>query len=527
VPLVRGNDRQRDRKGWDEVQEPTWRLRQRAVLGPALALVSMFAGLTLLFTSTAAAAYTPPYAPAPASQRFGVNGQGLFWIVPGLNWGSQVSEMRDDDIQIVRADALWANVQPTVADGADHVYDWATLDSIESSLAGQGLRWFPIIDYSAPWDASLNSSDGQPDIFSAPKSDADYAAYAVALVKRYGPGGDFWQAHPSLPDIPVTGVEVWNEENLPEFWTNPDPASYFELYETTRTAIHRAVPGVEVVVGGLVNPSSVFLDSMYAVGGERRGLFDGVAIHPYGNTVALVEHNVEVARHTLDQHHDIDTPLDVTEVGWPSLLAKTGLAGLLSSPPQLPFITDAQRAADLRTVTDAITGSDCGIERFIPDTWVSPERVATDAEDWFGIVSPSGVQSQTATAYHEALAALEGQAVTTSAGNTLCGRSFSLDGSATVRTIRHRDRRHSTVTLEACMRVRAVAYGAPVDAASVTFTVVRGESSRRLERMSTGAQGTALACTKAAPNTVVGLVASATRPDFNPVETSRVQIRVR
>ena len=89
-------------------------------------------------------------------------------------------------------------------------FDWSFDDQIAGELAAHGLSWLPILDYSVSWAQSVPGDDHSP-----PRSDADYAAYAKAFAARYGTGGSFWQTHPSLPALPVSTIEIWNEPRQP------------------------------------------------------------------------------------------------------------------------------------------------------------------------------------------------------------------------------------------------------------------------------------------------------------------------
>ena len=71
----------------------------------------------------------------------------------------------------------------------------------------------------------------------APSHYGDAAAFAVLLAQRY-------------PN--AAGIEVWNEENLSEFWApTPDVGAYMTLLGDVYTAVKAAVPSMPVVMGGL------------------------------------------------------------------------------------------------------------------------------------------------------------------------------------------------------------------------------------------------------------------------------------
>jgi hypothetical protein len=87
-------------------------------------------------------------------------------------------------------------------------------------MASARLRWEPTLAFAPRWAEGHRSNvihpkAGRAIAYLPPASNATFAAYATAFMKRYGPRGAFWKANPKLPYVPVTTVEVWNEpDNL-------------------------------------------------------------------------------------------------------------------------------------------------------------------------------------------------------------------------------------------------------------------------------------------------------------------------
>jgi hypothetical protein len=352
-------------------------------------------------TSTAA---TPPAKPAAGAEGFGVSVNRLFndGTYSPQQIDSQLAAVQATGATIARSDALWEATEPAAPVNGVHHYDWGFDDTIAAALARHGLRWLPIIDYSALWAESVAGSDHSP-----PSSAADFAAYAAAFAGRYGAGGSFWSAHPELTGEPVDTFEIWNEPDSPNFWApTPDPARYADLYSAARDAILAADPSGRVIVGGLSNPGA-FLPALLAAAPDLRGRIDGIGIHPYAPTPGGVLATVPRARATLVALGLAAVPLYVTEFGWPTLPAHSQDW----APARL-------RPRYIRRTISALGHVNCGVAMTILYTWVTPEHDPADREDWFGIQSPPRTSTPDVQALTVGLraAAASGPAVDACAG---------------------------------------------------------------------------------------------------------------
>jgi hypothetical protein len=199
----------------------------------------------------------------------------------------------------IRDEAHWFKIE-----AQQGVYDWTLPDSVMRHAAERGLRVL-LMAYSAPSWAS-GADEAQSGWFSTPPIDpADFGAFAGELAERYGTGGEFWVENPELTEIPLAGIEIWNEQNGEVFWggQSPDPAHYTAMLQSAYTAIKAVDPAITVVVGGLASGGGSYddgdcdgtpdggvlpghglnavqyLDQMYAAGAQ--GYFDAVGWHPY------------------------------------------------------------------------------------------------------------------------------------------------------------------------------------------------------------------------------------------------------
>ena len=219
-------------------------------------------------TGTAPTA-TPPAKLAPGAEQFGVSVNRLFndGTYSQQQIDSQLAALHATGATIARSDALWEASEPAAPVGGVHHYDWGFDDAIAAALARHGLRWLPIIDYSAPWAESVAGSDHSP-----PSSAADFAAYAAAFAARYGSGGSFWRAHPDLRAAAGRHVRDLERARQPELLgararrrratpTSTGPRA---------NAIFAVDPSARVIVGGLSNPGA-FLPALLAAAPDLRG----------------------------------------------------------------------------------------------------------------------------------------------------------------------------------------------------------------------------------------------------------------
>ncbi len=332
----------------------------------------------------------PASKPAPAGVHPGVN-TGLLFNTGAYSLAAidaQLKALAATGATVARSDAPWEATEPTAPNGKLHTYNWAFDDTIASELAANGLTWLPIIDYSAPWARAIRDQD-----HSAPDAQ-EYADYAGALAARYGPGGSFWQAHPSLPAHPVDTYEIWNEPDSPVFWVpTPNAAAYADLYLRARDAIEAAQPSARVIVGGLTHPAT-FLPALVSAAPALRHQLDGVAIHPYGATPDAVLENVKTARLTLESLGLGGVPLYVTEFGWTT-----------RPPGALDYLSARLRPGYIEQTMSQLGHTNCGLADVLLYAWVTPERNPSDSQDWFGIHPPGGGTSSDTSAFAQGVRA--------------------------------------------------------------------------------------------------------------------------
>jgi hypothetical protein len=235
---------------------------------------------------------------------------------------SEEFELMSEAVGTYRTNLYWPPVEP-VGPGER---DWSRYDALIGGAAEHRIQVLATVYGSPGWAAA--ASHHPPD---AAHRD-DFEAFLRAAVGRYGPGGEFWKAHPELPEVPIRTWQLWNEPNVPIFWLpNPRAAQYQSLLVAAERAIHAVDSGAQVLLGGLF-PSSYgrtgipgprYLTDLYDGGAAPH--FDAVAVHPYAKDPATALRIVEEMREIMDSHGDADKPIWVTEVGWATSGRKSGL----------------------------------------------------------------------------------------------------------------------------------------------------------------------------------------------------------
>jgi polysaccharide biosynthesis protein PslG len=175
-----------------------------------------------------------------------------------------------------------------------------------------------------------------------PDDPTAYASFVATVVGRYGPSGSFWSSHPTVPKVPITTFELWNEP----YYSNGDngdynPGRYARLVKAAGAAGHAADPAARFLIAAenqcaLVNGTWVWwVDALYQAVPDLNNYFDGVAVHPYGTDLTNVSYptpgqayngysqirRVESIRQEFVNHGASNKALWITEIGWPTCTA--------------------------------------------------------------------------------------------------------------------------------------------------------------------------------------------------------------
>jgi hypothetical protein len=262
--------------------------------------------LALLTVPASARAYLPP---------------GFIGVSPQNSTNAHDYDlMAEAGIDSVRLPLFWAGVE--AQDPSIVRPNWSGFDREVELAAEAGIRVMPFVMLSPTWIAEEGI---EMPVHNAAQR-AAWTRFLNLAVRRYGPFGSFWNAHPKLNFLPIRAWEVWNEENLVTYSTEPDPDDYAKLLRISGRVLHQADAGAQVLIGGFFGrplqippniASGAFLRGIYEAGNVKP-YFDGVALHPYVADASAMGAQMNNLRRIMDSHHDRSTPLYVTELGWGS-----------------------------------------------------------------------------------------------------------------------------------------------------------------------------------------------------------------
>jgi hypothetical protein len=282
---------------------------------PILLLLAAFA--VALFAGAQSGSAKPPLSTP----------KGFFGIGPQTSLTDRDAEyMKAGGVESIRWPVSWGGTQPTRKGG----YHWEGFDEVVATAARHGLGVLPFFYGTPRW---LARKETTLPVNNA-KARSAWTAFLAAAVKRYGPGGEFWDAHApgvkyatviSRP-LPIRTWQIWNEANFFYFAYPVSPQRYAKLLTISSPAIKRVDPSAKVILTGLFGeptagaargmPASKFLEILYRTPGIK-SRFDGIALHPYAVDAETLEELVEGLHDVTVANHD-RVPLYITEMGWGS-----------------------------------------------------------------------------------------------------------------------------------------------------------------------------------------------------------------
>jgi hypothetical protein len=333
-------------------------------------------------------------AAAPVPQGFvGVMADQPVWPNPLVDLGQQLDAMVASGVQTLRVVFDWSAAQPykrwsqVPSDQRSQFVDvrgiptnFSATDQLVGEASRRGLTLLPTILDAPPWDGQTYKGG----FVVLPRSAGPYAAFAQALVRRYGPRGSFWPTHIYNP---IRMWQIWNEPNVRVFWP-PQPyySRYLALLRAAHDAIKAADPGARIVLAGLPNYSWRELERIYRRGARR--LFDVVALHPYTKYPQGVITILSYVRSVMNRFGDRRKPMIADELSWPSSLGRTrhGVGYDFQTTPA----GQAQRVGQVLPLL-ARNRRRLGLAAFYYYDWAGQDRPNVIVFDFSGLVHWDGV----------------------------------------------------------------------------------------------------------------------------------------
>jgi Cellulase (glycosyl hydrolase family 5) len=148
---------------------------------------------------------------AAADSPYGIN----IHAPQGAELVAQLDQARAAGIGWVRIDFIWAAVQP-----ARNTWDWRVYDAIAAAARKRKIQVYATLAYTPAW-----ATDG-PEITGVPRDPNDWAAFCSQAAKRYKSTIRTWG--------------LWNEPNLPRFWSGSRQEYLDVILKPGADAIHAA-----------------------------------------------------------------------------------------------------------------------------------------------------------------------------------------------------------------------------------------------------------------------------------------------
>ncbi len=272
----------------------------------------------------------------PHGQEFAMAPHRAFQTPPGAGW--------------LREPFDWARIE-----SAPGQYDWTDYDRLELTTAQRGLTVLPLLSRAPAW--------AEPTSDTVPEDPSAYASFVAKVVARYGPGGEFWAAHPELTDHAPQYFELLNEPYYPMYSAGRiDPGRYARLVKAAGQAGKAANPQAKFIAASetVVHPTDSsqwvrWTDAMYAAVPDLNNYFDAVAVHPYSKNrppdapINRYIHDkfqrIATIHGDFARHGAGDKSLWITEIGWSTC-----------ADPKRDCVSEATQAAYTRKLFSMVRG---------------------------------------------------------------------------------------------------------------------------------------------------------------------------
>jgi hypothetical protein len=179
----------------------------------------------------------------------------------GAELAAELDRVKAAGIGWVRIDFIWAAIEPKKGK-----YNWKGYDQIAAAAKARGLQVYATFAYTPAW-----ATDG-PEITGVPRNPDDWRRICFRAAKRYRGKINYWG--------------MWNEPNLPRFWSGSRDQYIDVILKTGADAIHTGNPAAKVGGPDLAHLTSgdsdwyVWLRQSLLQAGDR---LDFITHHLYDN----------------------------------------------------------------------------------------------------------------------------------------------------------------------------------------------------------------------------------------------------
>jgi polysaccharide biosynthesis protein PslG len=281
-------------------------------------LSRMYVRLTVLVVVVVAALAAAPSSQAKPPRDFvGITADDIFGA--GVHGNTAYQDSNLGSIAATRTGLLrkvfsWKEIETSPGH-----YNFTAYDRLVLRAAAHGIKVLPIIFDPPSFRAKGHGGHGT----WPPAHNADMAAFAQVLARRYGRHGTLWSSNPSVPRKAVTSWQIWNEPSLTVYWLpHPSARQYARMLKVVGRAIER-VDGrrTEIVTAG-IPPSLLssavritrYIRGLYRAHGKR--YFDTLAINSYARNAGELKRLLGQIRRLMNRNHDRRAKIWITELGW-------------------------------------------------------------------------------------------------------------------------------------------------------------------------------------------------------------------
>ena len=262
-----------------------------------------------------------------------------------------LTEQSSLGIGLIRQTFHWKDIE--IAPG---LYNWSTYDSYMAATASHGIAVLPILFEPPAFRTTVSARGTYP-----PRNYADIGTFGAAVARRYGPNGTFWAENPTVPRLPITAYQVWNEPNLRAYWPSGQSATgYAKLLKAAAAGIRSVDPTAQIVTAGLPDsklskPLDVYSYVKALLKAHAGSSFTTLALNPYSKNRKDLLAKLSRFRSILNAGGARKASIWITELGWsdsgPASLFRAGSNGQASQISTVyPALVAARSKLKLRGV---------------------------------------------------------------------------------------------------------------------------------------------------------------------------------